>query len=692
MGKWFFYVVLILEFSAISTFAQRCKAFSENSDLVFRNSRSEVLLRLDEGSFIDAKSFKRNYKSRFGSLKFSRSKQRTFNQLPSFEIQQYDNSFFLLGNVTDGKDTLPFEVGIFVNDTFNKSFWISVKITDTLKLLSSVSFTIKNDAQHFYGFGEQFSRFDFAGERLGNFTEENGIGRGDKPVSKLTALLGIKGEESSSYFPLPKFFTENGQAFSIKPTEVFFNFTKAGNITVEAEACRNGKCLFNISSDTATAMFQPVYHHLPDWAYGTVIGLQGGEQKAAQIVDEALAVGNPVTAVWIQDWVGKRKVSMGSRLWWRWEPDAVAYPDLKQWIAKMNARGVKVLGYINPFIIKESRWFAEASAKNYLVKNAKGKDYKLKAGGFDTYLLDLASPAACEWFKQIIKTQLIGNGFSGWMADFAEWMPMDAELHNGLSGMEFHNFYPVAWARINREAAKEAGVDDSLVIFHRSGNDGSNKYVKMLWTGDQTPDFGLNDGFPSAVKAVLTSAASGTLYNHSDIGGYTNIDFGSVHIRRTRELLYRWAEFAAFTPFFRTHEGVKPDKNIQVYSDTLAINFFARMGKLHFALKDYMKASVMDEHGTVQPLIRPFYYQKGFENFPYQYLLGNDLLIAPIVEPNKQSIAVKLPEGEWEYGWNDIEVKWDEALRIATVDVPFGKPAVFYRKGGKLNCCETLVK
>ncbi len=323
-----------------------------------------------------------------------------------------------------------------------------------------------------------------------------------------------------------------------------------------------------------------------------------------------------------------------------------------------------------------------------MVKNAKGSDYKLKAGGFDTYLLDLANPAACEWFKGVIKTQMIANGFSGWMADFAEWLPLDARLHNNFSGKNFHNFYPVAWTRINREAAQESGLDDSLVIFHRSGNEGAQRYAKMLWAGDQTTDFGLHDGLPSAVKAVLTSAASGILFNHSDIGGYTNVDFGNVRIRRNRELLYRWMEFAAFTPFFRTHEGLKPERNLQVYSDSDAVHFFARMGKLHHKLKAYMQASVLDENGNVQPLIRPFYFKHGFEAFPYQFLLGNDLLIAPVVDEGKQSMQVKLPEGEWIYGWKGITPLVDETAKTATVDAPLGKPVVFYRKGGSIVCCD----
>ncbi len=292
---------------------------------------------------------------KFGSFHFKPVNFRAFEQTGEIEVQQFGNSFFVTGSLSDGKAVVPYQIGVFLNDSFPKRYWMSVKVFDTLHLLASATLTIHSNAKHFYGFGEQFSVLDFAGKKFRNFTEENGIGRGDMPVSKLTKMVGVKGEETSTYFPLPKFFTEQGSAFSVKPDHVIFDFTQPGQISFESLACGDEKCLFNIEADTVSEMFKPIFHSLPDWAFGTVMGLQGGKAKVESVVNEALAAGNPVTAVWIQDWVGRRKVSFGSRLWWKWEPDTLLYPNMKQWIAEMNGKGVKVLGYINPFIIKESK-------------------------------------------------------------------------------------------------------------------------------------------------------------------------------------------------------------------------------------------------------------------------------------------------------------------------------------------------
>ncbi|MCS6934098.1 MAG: alpha-glucosidase [Chitinophagales bacterium] len=666
----------------IEAFTRVTVSYSDTC-LQFFSENKEVVLSLNPSTCIRGLWFRQKIKMRYGSFEFNERCKKYYNKIANLQLLEYEGSYFLTGDIICGSSLLPFEIGFYFNDSSSLAYNIYVKVTDTAHRLAAVQFEINCPAQHFYGFGEQFSHFDFAGKRIRTVTEENGIGRGDMPLSRLTKIFGVKGRETSTYFPLPVFFTERGQMFKTVPSDVTFDFTRTGKIVFETDARQAGyKFLLNVIADTTAVLSQPVYQALPEWAYGTIMGLQGGAKRVEQFVREAIAAGNPVKAVWIQDWVGRRKVRFGSRLWWTWVPDTVRYPDIRQFVRSLDELGVKTLGYINPFIVKESPWFAEAEEKNYLVKNHINKNYKVKAGGFDAYLIDLANADACRWFKNIIRTQLIDNGFSGWMADFGEWLPYDAKLSGGFSGREFHNFYPVAWARINREAVQEAGLEGRVLVFHRSGQEGSQRYVQALWAGDQTTDFGYHDGLPSAVRAVLTSAACGILYNHSDIGGYTNVDAGILHIYRNRELLYRWIEFAAFTPIFRTHEGLKPEKNIQVYTDSNAAGFFARFGRIHHRLKDYLIANTPNLGGHTVPLIRPLYLHNGMEQFALQYLLGNDLLVAPVTELGKRNIAVRFPEGEWLYAWDSNSRIYRDGETV-TIDAPLGMPAVFIRRQSK---------
>ena len=140
-------------------------------------------------------------------------------------------------------------------------------------------------------------------------------------------------------------------------------------------------------------------------------------------------------------------------------------------------------------------------------------------------------------------------GFKGWMADFGEYLPADAICRNG-SGLENHNKWPMLWAKCNREAVREAGKEGEIVFFMRAGAAGSQNYATLIWAGDQCVDWSEDDGLPSVITAALSLGMSGFGLHTCDAGGYTTL----FHLKRDKELLLRWLEFACFTPVMRTHE------------------------------------------------------------------------------------------------------------------------------------------
>jgi alpha-glucosidase len=542
--------------------------------------------------------------------------------------------------------------------------------------------------EHFFGLGEQFSRFDMKGSKPYILTQEGGIGRGDKGVSAFTKLFGVVGDEYSSYAPINFFLTNKGRAFIVEGgTFVKYDFTGASSFGIESWGDQllvkqfradNPKAL--ITQATSVMGRMPL---LPDWAYGTWLGLQGGSAKVDRIIEQAEKADAKVTAVWIQDWVGRRKTRFGSQLWWTWQADTLAYPEFKQYCAALNKRNIKVLGYINSFLANEGELCQEARAKNYLVKNKKGQDYEIKTAGFPAYLVDLTNPHAFEWLKSVIRHNLIDQGLSGWMADYAEWLPADAVLYNGMKALDYHNQYAVDWARLNREAIQEAGREGDFVFFTRSGALGSAKYSTLFWAGDQMVSWGEHDGFPSAVCAVITSGLSGLTLNHSDIGGYTTLDNAFIKVKRDDELLKRWIEFAAFTPVYRTHEGLIPESNRQVYSDDSIMQFFCRFGKMHWALKDYFKALNQESAATGIPMVRALLLEYPTDTATYsvkdEFLLGQDLLIAPVIEKGALSRRVYFPAGEWENVWTHQVVKGGA---YETINAALGYPPVYVRVGG----------
>ncbi|TGJ99631.1 alpha-glucosidase [Leptospira semungkisensis] len=540
-----------------------------------------------------------------------------------------------------------------------------------------------------YGLGEQFSHLNLKGKKPFLFSEEQGVGRGDQPITWGAELLeGAGGNEYSTYTPIPFFLTSKNRGFHFEHSAYsVFDFEEDSEIRVEIR--ERGFTVNSWKAEDPKEILKLYtqktgrFPELPDWAYGTWLGIQGGKEIVLQRIEEAKKAGNPITALWIQDWVGQRKTSFGSQLWWKWFPDETRYPEWKKFVKDLNGQGIRALGYINPMLATEGPLFEEAVQKNYLVKNKEGKDYIVQTAGFPAGLLDLSNPKTRVWIKTVIKENLIGNGLSGWMADFGEWLPTDAVLFSKESAELYHNVYPVEWARLNREAIQEARKEGEIVFFTRAGFSNSNRYSTLFWAGDQMVSWGRHDGIISSLVGILSGGLSGLTLNHSDIGGYTTIPSPIKDYFRSKELFLRWSELNVFSPVFRTHEGNRPAQNHQPYSDSKTVREFARYGKMHFALKEYLKFLNKEASETGLPILRPLMLSypndaktKDLQN---QFLLGEDLLVVPVLEKGEDSVEGYLPEGEWEHIWSGVTYKGGDWVEV---DSPLGSPAVFLRKKG----------
>lgn len=562
---------------------------------------------------------------------------------------------------------------------------LKVTVADTS--INRLRFSIPcSKDEHFIGFGEQFSQLDMKGEKVPIWVQEQGIGRGDQPISMFVGLAGVAGNKFTTYAPMPFFISTKGRAFYLKGSGYMeIDMTDPEQITFEV--WDNSLELITYESITPLELIAQYTREvgrmpeLPNWAYGTWLGLQGGKDKVEKVVDESIAAGVPVSAVWVQDWVGKRQVKIGSRLWWWWQADTANYGDFKQFCQQMNDKNVKVLGYINSYLAIETPMGKEAAEKGLVIKDHNGDAYRLPVGGFDAYMVDLTKPAAVTWLKNIIKTNLIGAGLSGWMADFSEGPPMDAVLYSGQPVAKYRNQYTVDWVKLNREAIQEADKEGEIVFFNRSGFSGSTKYSTLFWAGDQMHSYGKNDGLPAAILGVITGGISGISINHSDVGGYTTVKQAIIRSKRKMDLFKRWTEVNAFMPVFRTHEGLRPELNVQPYTNNESMQFFARMAQVHEALKFYFQQLVKEASKTGAPVIRHPYlnYPNKPEllSQPYHFMVGTGLYVAPVVKKNAKTIQVTLPNGHWEHAFTGKDYEGGQSY---TLDVPYGSPAVFINK------------
>ncbi len=549
---------------------------------------------------------------------------------------------------------------------------------------------VAEPAEQVWGGGEQMSYFNLRGRRFPLWTSEPGVGR-DKTTAltrRADAESHAGGDYYTTNYPQPTFLSSRRLAVHVDTTAYsVFDFRNESFHEIETWAIPD-RIEFRLADSLAelvSAMADRFGRQppLPAWLdRGAIIGLKQGAASFTRL-DRILDAGAAVSALWCEDWAGVRQTSFGTRLFWDWRWNPARYPDLPGRIADLAARGIRFMGYVNPYLAVDGTLFPQAEAAGLLARDAAGETYRVDFGEFDAGVLDFTQGAAGAWFAEtILKRNMLDLGMAGWMADFGEYLPTDAHLAAG-DALLAHNAWPVLWAEVNARAIAAAGLRGQALFFMRAGFTGIQRHCPLLWAGDQSVDFSRHDGIGTVICGALSAGMLGNAFHHSDIGGYTSL-YGNV---RSPELLMRWTELAAFTPVMRTHEGNRPADNLQIDHDAAVLDHFARFTRLWRALVPYLRRLVAEAGRTGLPAQRPL-----FLHFPHdpasftiqdQYLYGPDLLVAPVITAGLTPAMVTrdryLPAGT---GWTDLWSRrhWPGGQRIS-IAAPLGRPPVFVRDG-----------
>lgn len=544
------------------------------------------------------------------------------------------------------------------------------------------------DGEHVWGGGEQLSYFDMRGRRFPLWTSEPGVGR-DKSTL-ITWQADQKNRAGGDYYktnyPQPTFLSSRRYALHVESTaySVFdFRHQDFHELEVWEVPQRVEIWTREAFTDLVTALSNRFGRQppLPDWVLkGAIVGLKDGA-KSLDRLEKYAASGVALSGLWCEDWVGLRITSFGNRLFWDWKWNATRYPGLDVKIKELHERGIRFLGYVNPYLCVDGSLFPEAAAAGYLAKKLDSDEtYTVDFGEFDCGVVDFTNPAAAAWFaERVIGQNMLDFGLSGWMADFGEYLPTDVRLFDGTPGMLAHNAWPVLWAEVNARAIASRGKTGEALFFMRAGFSGVQRHCPLLWAGDQSVDFTRHDGIGTVITAALSSGLLGNAYHHSDIGGYTSL-FGNV---RTPELIMRWSEMAAFTAVMRGHEGNRPRENVQIDEDEKVLAHFARMTRIYAHMAPYLRALSDEAVATGLPVQRPLFlhFPDDPATFALQesYLYGADLLVAPVIKPGVERWSTYLPAGtEWVEVWTGNA---HAGGQMVTVDAPLGQPPLFYRQG-----------
>ena len=566
-------------------------------------------------------------------------------------------------------------------------FSVSVRLEDsdgTLKLSPQRSSTGLNRlhlrfpakrGEAVYGGGAQYGKLNLAGSRIPLWPRDRRV---FEPGASSPSCILKNMKSNPSRFPIPVFFTEGLTSFSFDcSSPAVFDFTAPNAYTVSFYELP--PCITIGASDTAEALMNllgqtlgrpPV---LPEWATdGVCLKVSGGSSNVAVHLEKL--AGADISALLFMDWTGKREGRAGHRPFYDWTWNRGLYPKLDGIISGMSERGIRALAYVAPHLSIEGSQFAEASMTGCLVKKPQGGLYLSDMDGFMAGHLDLTNPEACAWFKRIQTENILNLGFSGIFAGMGSYLPPDAVLSSGENPMKLRCRWPAMWAKLNRDTIQEAGRSGDLLFVADSGWTGSGKHSIIASAGEAHTNWNKSTGLQSSLTGALSLACSGMGLSSFVSGG--DIPF---MYSKSKELYMRWHELGAFTPVFMSSIGHGWGPAL----DGETLEHFLRMTRIRNLLTPYIRECIKENSVSGMPVMRPMFMQNPgdtrFSGIHDAFMLGDELLVSPMLSKGRKTKTVLLPEGQWVNLWTGHTQNGGETA----VSTPFGKPPAFFKAEGK---------
>ena len=364
---------------------------------------------------------------------------------------------------------------------------------------------------------------------------------------------------------------------------------------------------------------------------------------------------------------------------------------LRRLIARFHSSGIRVLLYFRGFVGRDEigtdspERFDEAVRRGYVATRADGSPYVFQSNFFDdAAMIDFTDPAARRWWTSRIR-EALDLGADGFMQDFGEQVAMDMHFDDGSTGRTMHNRFPVLFHRATRRAIDAFLADHPRrgqpYFFTRagySGTPGSVAYENGTWPGDEPTDWSRSAGLAAQATDMLNRGIAGAYGFGTDIGGYFDVGGSPT----SKELFLRWAEWAALTPIFRLHGSVAAGTHTPWSYDSQTVRIYRRLSRLHIAALPLVARLWRRAARTGMPIARPLWLAVPGDPVAarqdQEWMLGHDVLVAPVVVPGARARRVYFPRGCWVEPRSGRRLTGPASVRVAA---PLGRLPYFFRCG-----------
>ncbi|NLP48696.1 MAG: hypothetical protein GX345_07115 [Clostridiales bacterium] len=362
---------------------------------------------------------------------------------------------------------------------------------------------------------------------------------------------------------------------------------------------------------------------------------EGTQDTILSVVNDYESHGIPVGAIIIDNpW----STDIGTFI-----PDPDRYPDLAQHIEMYHDRGIRVMLWATCMVNEGTPTFEEGLEKGYFVAGGKTLKWWSGRGAF----VDYTNPEAVEWFHRQMDI-VLDMGIDGWKVDGADpyivlLLPAYGKNSLHITWKQYRDLFYRDFFEYTREK-----LGNDRVISARPVNDPALRIGLPLvftdrdinfagWVGDNDNDWG---GLRHALNDMLASSRFNFVSYGSDIGGFRN-----PHKEKYKDVFIRWAQLGAFCPVM---ENGGNGEHMPWNYDEETTEIYRKFTHLHHELIPYIYSQAAYSFELVKPTMRP-------TAGTYQYLLGDDILVAPIFEPGEERTIV-FPPGEWIYMFDQSQV------------------------------------